>query len=264
MDLVEHTLDGKVALVTGAGSGIGAATAELLARAGARTGVLTHTPAEGRQVCAAIKKAGGEAAFLAADVSNEPQMRRAVAALTKRWGRLDIVVANAGINGVWSPLGKLKFAEWKQTMAVNLDGTFLALKHALPWLVKRGGAVVVVSSVNGNRMFSNTGATAYAVTKAGQVALARMLALELAPQRIRVNTICPGAIETRIDDSTERRGLDRATLVNFPQGEVPLTKGRPGSADQVAQLAWFLVSGLSSHISGTEVYIDGAESLLRG
>lgn len=264
MDLFTKTLDGKVALVTGAGSGIGAATACVLARAGAKVGVLTRTPAEGRKVCRAIDEAGGESLFLNADVSSESRMRRAVQALQKRWHRLDIVVANAGINGVWSNLDQLKFSEWKETLGINLDGTFLTLKYTLPLLRKRGGAVVVISSVNGNRMFSNTGATAYCVTKAGQVALARMLALELAPQRIRVNTICPGAIATAIDDNTERRGLERKVLVKFPEGEVPLTKGQPGTAEQVAQLAWFLVSDLASHISGTEVYIDGAESLLRG
>jgi NAD(P)-dependent dehydrogenase (short-subunit alcohol dehydrogenase family) len=114
-------------------------------------------------------------------------------------------------------------------------------------------------------MFSNTGATAYACSKAGQVAFARMVALELAPDGVRVNVVCPGAIETNIDENTERRELEEVKApVEFPEGKVPLTRGKPGSAEQVARLVLFLASDASSHISGTEVFIDGAQSLLQG
>lgn len=124
---------------------------------------------------------------------------------------------------------------------------------------------MIVASVNGTRMFSNSGASAYATSKAGQVAFGRMIALELAKHRIRVNTVCPGAITTHIDENTNRQDLDEAREpVIFPEGEIPLTNGKPGSAEQVAQLIWFLVSDLADHISGTEVFIDGAQSLLQG
>jgi NAD(P)-dependent dehydrogenase (short-subunit alcohol dehydrogenase family) len=114
-------------------------------------------------------------------------------------------------------------------------------------------------------MFSNTGATAYACSKAAQVAFAKMTALELAQHRIRVNVICPGAIDTDIDDNTERKNLEELQEpVNFPEGEIPLTDGKPGTSHQVAQLALFLVSDQASHITGTEVWIDGAQSLLQG
>jgi NAD(P)-dependent dehydrogenase (short-subunit alcohol dehydrogenase family) len=192
-------------------------------------------------------------------------MGNAFATVAKRYGRLDIVVANAGINGVWAPLDQLEVAEWDQTLAVNLRGTFLTVKLALPLLKERGGAVVVVSSINGTRVFSNSGATAYSCSKAAQVAFTKMTALELAKDKIRVNVVCPGAIKTNIDDSTERRSLEGIHLpVEFPQGDVPLTGGKPGSAEQVAQLIGFLACDASSHITGTEIYIEGGQSLLQG
>ena len=116
------------------------------------------------------------------------------------------------------------------------------------------------SSVNGTRVFSNTGATAYACTKAAQVAMAKMLALELAPYRIRVNAVCPGWIDTRIGDNMEVRGIE----TRIDDIQVPLTGNQPGRPEQVAELVLFLASDASSHITGTEVWIDGAESLLRG
>jgi NAD(P)-dependent dehydrogenase (short-subunit alcohol dehydrogenase family) len=125
--------------------------------------------------------------------------------------------------------------------------------------------VTVISSINGNRIFSNSGATAYACSKAAQVAFVKMIALELAKDRIRVNVVCPGAIETNIDHSTERRDMEDLHLpVNFPAGDVPLTGGTPGSASQVARVVTFLASDAASHVSGTEIYVDGAQSLLQG
>jgi len=265
MQIYKESLAGKVALVTGAGSGIGKATAKLLAFAGARVGVLTHNGEEAAATCEEIQHGGGEALRLVADVSDPAQMERALQELQTRWQRLDIVVANAGINGTWAPLEKLTAEIWDQTLSVNLRGTFLTVKHALPLLKVAGGAVVVVSSVNGTRIFSNTGATAYASSKAAQVAFSRMTALELAKHRIRVNTVCPGSIQTRIDQSTTREDLEKIRApVEFPAGNIPLTHGQPGTAGQVAQLIWFLVSDIANHITGAEVFIDGGESLLQG
>ena len=155
--------------------------------------------------------------------------------------------------------------EWNKTLTVNLTGTFLTVKYAIPLLKERGGAVIITASVNGTRIFSNAGASAYSSSKAGQVAFTKMAALELAKHKIRVNVICPGAIETAIDDSTERRDIEAAKEpVEFPEGSIPLTDGAPGKAEQVADLVLFLASDAASHISGTEIWIDGAESLLQG
>jgi NAD(P)-dependent dehydrogenase (short-subunit alcohol dehydrogenase family) len=193
-------------------------------------------------------------------------MERVVGEVVEKWGRLDVVFANAGINGVWAPIDELKPEEWEKTIAINLTGTFFSIKAAVPALRKQGGgSVIVTSSINGTRVFSNSGASAYSSTKAGQVALTQMLALELAKDRIRVNVICPGAIETEIEESTERRDLDKAKEpVEFPEGDLPLTDGKPGKAEQVAKLALFLASDDSDHITGTPVWIDGGQSLLKG
>lgn len=259
------SLEGKVALVTGGGSGIGRASAELLAREGVRVGVLGRSRDELAEVVAAITEQGGAAVALEADVSEPEQMRRAAEELAGQYGRIDIVLANAGINGVWAPLDELAPEEWDKTLSINLKGTFLTVKYALPYLKRRGGSVIITSSVNGTRMFSNTGASAYATSKAGQVAFAKMIALELAEQRIRVNVICPGAIETSIDENTQKRNLERVQEpVEFPEGEIPLTDGQPGSAEEVARLVRFLASDESRHISGAEIFIDGAQSLLQG
>jgi len=254
----------RVALVTGAGSGIGAATAALLAADGARIAALGRTERPLQQVVQQIEAAGGEAMPVVADVGGPAAMAAAVQQIVDRWGRLDIVVANAGSNGVWASLEDLAPEEWDATLRNNLTGTFLTVKYAVPLLKVNGGAVVVVSSVNGTRNFSNTGATAYSCAKAGQVAFAKMTALELARHRIRVNVICPGAINSNIHATTEGRDLDRLRFpVSYPEGWHPL-RGEYGEAEQVARLIGFLASDAADHITGTEMWIDGGESLLRG
>jgi len=258
-------LNDKVALVTGAGSGIGEAAARLLARHSAKVAALGRTAEELEQVVTAIEVAGGTAMSVVADISKEEEMENAVRHIIDRWGRLDIVFANAGINGVWAPIEELEPDEFRKTIDVNLVGTFLTIKYAVPHLKKQGGAVAITSSVNGTRIFSNTGATAYSCSKGAQVVMAKMLALELAKHHIRVNAICPGYIETQITENTEKRHVeDEKEPVEFPEGTIPLTDGQPGSPEQVAQLVLFLVSDASSHITGTEMWIDGAESLLQG
>ena len=173
-------LDDRVALVTGAGSGIGAAIARCYADAGARVAALSRTPDEVEGVVRDIERDGGTAAAVLADVSDAAAVERAVRDVASRWGRLDVVVANAGVNGVWAPIEELTPEEFARTIAINLTGTFLTIKYAVPLLKRQGGSVVVVASINGTRVFSNTGATAYSASKAGQVAITKMLALELA------------------------------------------------------------------------------------
>ena len=136
----------------------------------------------------------------------------------------------------------------------------------MPYLKKEGGSIIITSSVNGTRMFSNTGATAYSTSKAGQVAFAKMMALELAKYKIRVNVICPGAMESNIDESTDKSDNLKTEKepVEYPEGSIPLTDGQPGTPHDVAQLVFFLASDASRHITGTEVWIDGGKSLLQG
>lgn len=259
-------LAGKVALVTGAGSGIGKAAAKLMAEEGAKVALLGRSEDELEKTLVEIESSGGTAISVIGDISQPEQMQQANQKAAEKWGRLDIVFANAGVNGVWASLEELTPEEWNKTININLTGTFLTVKYAVPYLKKQpGSSIVITSSINGTRVFSNTGATAYSCTKAAQVAFTKMVALELAEHRVRVNVICPGAIETSIDENTERRNLEEIKEpVEFPEGKVPLTDGKPGTSEQVAQLVLFLASDAASHITGTEMWIDGGESLLKG
>lgn len=254
----------KVALVTGAGSGIGRATAMKMAEEGATVGVLGHTLREIEKTAEDIRSRGGEAITLEADVADEADMRQSVKQIITETGQLDIVVVNAGINGVWAPIDDIKAAEWDHTIRVNLRGTYMTLNTTVPHLKRRGGAIIMVSSINGNRTFTTPGATAYAATKAAQVAMTQQLALELGRYGIRVNAVCPGAISTRIDDNTELRDrMEAAIPAEFPEGDIPLTGGVAGDVDDVASTILFLASDQSRHITGTPVYVDGGQSLLR-
>ena len=258
-------LTGKVALVTGAGSGIGKAAAVLMAQQGARVAALGRTAHEVKQTATEIERDGKEAIALVADIAQEDQMQRAVQQMLDRWGRIDIVFANAGINGMWAPIEELSLVDWSQTITVNLTGTFLTIKYTVPHLKKQGGSLIITSSVNGTRVFSNTGATAYSATKAGQVAMAKMLAVELGPHDIRVNVVCPGSTKTELRANTQRKNLEQIKFpVQYPKGMIPLDGGKPATAEQVAQLVLFLASDAASHITGTEIWIDGASSLVTG
>ncbi|ODR93226.1 SDR family oxidoreductase [Sinorhizobium alkalisoli] len=255
----------RVALITGAGSGIGKAIALRLAGDNIAVAALGHTPEETATTVDEIRARGGDALALNADIRHEADMREAVEELIGKFGRLDVVVANAGINGVWAPVEDLKPQEWDETIATNLRGTYLTLHFCVPHLkAAGGGAIVVVSSINGTRTFTTPGATAYSATKAAQVAMVKQLALELGKHRIRVNAVCPGAIETNISDNTSQRGRDEAAVpVKWPEGDIPLTEGKPGEPEDVADVVCFLVSDAARHVTGSPVWVDGGQGLLR-
>lgn len=256
-------MKGRNVLVTGAGSGLGKATALLLAGEGVNLALMGRTPDELEETAEAARSQGAGVLTLVADIADEEQMRAAFGAIEREFGRLDGVFANAGINGTWAPLDDLSYEEWNETMRINLGGTFLTLHLSVPLMKGRGGSIVITSSINGTRTFTNGGASAYSTTKAGQVALGQMAALELARYGIRVNVICPGAIDSEIGDNTSKRHTQRATVrASYPDGTVPLTRGEPGSAGDVARLVRFLLSDDAGHVTGTPIWIDGAQSLL--
>jgi NAD(P)-dependent dehydrogenase (short-subunit alcohol dehydrogenase family) len=260
----------RVVLVTGAGSGIGAATADLLASRDFKVGVLTHTAQEAEETVRRITDRGGDALALVADVRDEKGMQLAVEELVDRYGGLDALFANAGINGAAGPLEELTLEDFDETMDTNLKGTFITLKAAVPHIKKRvkdgertGGVVVINSSINGTHTFNDPGTVIYSATKAALVAMTKLLALELAKDKVRVVAVCPGSIATEIDDNTEKRRVDEAGHdVRFPKGEIPLTGRQPGKTEQVAKLVAFLMSDEADHITGTEVVIDGGQSLV--
>ena len=258
-------LQARVALVTGGGSGIGKATAITFAREGAKVAVLGRTKKELDRTVAEIEADGGSALALEADVADEDAMLAAIAKLIEIYGRLDVVVVNAGVNGVWAPIDDLAPDEWDNTIRINLRGTYLTLHLAVPHMKEHGGgSIIVVSSINGNRTFTSPGATAYSATKAAQVAIVQQLAVELGRHKIRINAVCPGKIDTEIQDNTKLRDEDETAVpVDWPEGDIPLTEGAAGSALDVADVILFLASHRARHVTGVPIFVDGAQSLLR-
>lgn len=259
------SLANRVALITGGSSGIGKGAALAFAEHGARMSLVSRDADELAEVAEEIRALGAQVETIVADVSDAEQVKRACDQTFERFGRLDIVYANAGVNGVWAPIEELTVEEFDETIATNLRSTFLTIKFSVPYLKVQGGSVLITASVNGTRTFSNTGATAYSTSKAGQVAMAKMLAVELGHYGIRVNVICPGAISTNIGENTEQRDVDKVKVpAEFPEGTSSLTGKKPGNIHQVGRLALFLASDLADHITGEEVFIDAGSSLVVG
>src|SRR5690606_17025805 len=197
------------------------------------------------------------------NISRPEQVERFFSQVAERWGKLDAVFAHAGINGVWAPIEQITTEEWQETLNVNLSGTFFTLKYATSHMRETGGSLIVTSSINGTTKFSDLGASAYSATKAGLIGLVRLLALELAPRKIRVNAICPGAIDTEVEDHTELRNVPKSGELGKPAwGGIPLTMGKPGKPEDVASLVYFLASDEASHITGAAIPIDGGQSLV--
>jgi NAD(P)-dependent dehydrogenase (short-subunit alcohol dehydrogenase family) len=257
-------LENKVAFITGASSGIGAGTARRFAQEGAKIVLADVQEEEGHKLQQEIEAAGGQALYVECDVSQPEAVQSAITAAVEKFGRLDIVFANAGINGVWTPIEELKPEEWDKTIDINLKGTYLTVHYAVPHLkAAGGGSILITSSVNGTRTFSNPGASAYSTSKAGQVAFMKMIALELGRDNIRCNAICPGAIHTNIDERTEQRHTDQIGIkVELPEGSPALNEGQ-GEPVDVADTCLFLASDLGRHVSGVEIFVDGGASLLR-
>ncbi|WP_284639675.1 SDR family oxidoreductase [Paenibacillus silviterrae] len=261
--IVLPDLQDKIAFVTGAASGIGRGAAIALAKQGVKVVLADLKDERSEKVQREIESFGGQVLAEDVDIADANRVQQAIEAAVKQWGRIDIVFANAGINGVVAPIEDMKPEDWDKTLTTNLTGTFHTVKYAIPHMKQQGGSIIITSSINGSRKFTSFGMAAYSSSKAGQVAFAKMAALELARYHIRVNVICPGAIETNIGESTHPTPeLDKIKIpIQFPEGSQPLEHG-PGKPEQVADLVAYLASEASSHISGTEIYVDGAESLL--
>ncbi len=256
-------LAGKVALVTGGASGIGEATAYRFAEEGASVIVADIAMSDAQKVAEGIHSQGGEALGVCCDVTNLESVQRAFQAAQQRFGRVDIVFANAGIAGVWAPIEEMQPSEWERTLRTNLEGAFLTVHCAIPCLKGAGGgSVIITSSISGNRTFGQSGASAYSTSKAGLVAFMKMAALELARYGIRVNAVCPGGVPTNIQKTMSERHLEEIPLsVEFPEGN-PALHGGIGSPRDIADVCLFLASDLSRHVSGVEIYADGGASLL--
>ncbi len=249
---------GKVAVVTGGASGIGEACAETLAREGASVLITDIDDALGKGVVERITKAGGKAHYLRHDVRDEGAWPGVIAEAEKRYGRLDFMVANAGI-GIMSPIATMTLADWQRQQAINLDGVFLSIKHSIP-AMKRvgGGSIVLMSSVAGLR--GAPGLAAYSATKGGVRLLAKSVALEHAADNIRCNSVHPGIIATPIWEKipTGAEGNRRNAPIDPREraaASVPLP--RVGEAQDIANGVLFLCSDASNYITGQELVIDG-------
>ncbi|MBY8825225.1 glucose 1-dehydrogenase [Sphingomonas colocasiae] len=247
---------GKVALVTGAGSGMGAASATLLAREGAAVVVTDIRADSGEQVAADIRRAGGSAIFANHDVADEESWISALDQAHAAFGGLDIVVNNAGIGDPLGTVEALNLDEWRAMMRVNLDGVFLGVKHGIGAIRRtgRGGSIVNFSSILG--MVGSPNTAAYVASKGGVRLLTKSAALHCAAQRngIRVNAILPGWIRTPMSQGAlENRGVAAG-----PSRAIEATPlGRLGEPEEVAYGVLFLASDEASFVTGTELAIDG-------
>lgn len=259
-------LDEKVAIITGGGSGIGEATAKRFATEGAHVVICGRTREKLDETVETIDGQAGDVTALQADISDPTDVEGLYEQIDDRYGRLDIVFAHAGVNGVWAPIEEIEPKEWNRTVQINLSGTFYTVKYAVPLLKEQEkGSIVITSSINGTRKFSDIGSSTYSATKGGQLSFMKLMALELAEHQIRVNAICPGSIETAIEEHMEMRDTDATgEVAEYDESGIPLTGGAPGQPEQVAELVLFLASDRSSHITGTPVWIDGGQSLVQG
>lgn len=249
-------LQGRRALVTGASSGIGKATAERLGREGASVCVNYYSERErqdAEQVVATIEGSGAQAFALAADVGDEDAVRQLVTQAAERFGGLDLLVNNAGIEKK-VPVLEMSLDDWDAVMRTNLTGTFLCLREAGRVMAAAGGGVIVnISSVH--EFIPWPGFAHYCASKGGMKLLMETAARELAPHKIRVVNIAPGAIATPINRSV----LDDPQAKEAVEAEIPL--GRMGNADEIAAAVVWVASDEASYVTGTTVLVDGGMSL---
>jgi NAD(P)-dependent dehydrogenase (short-subunit alcohol dehydrogenase family) len=244
-------LEGKIALVTGAGSGIGRESALAFAAFRAQVMVSDVVVESGEETVAQIKAAGGEATFMRADVSQRADVEALIRQTVETYGRLDCAHNNAGIEGDMAPTCDCTEANWDRTIAINLKGVWLCMKYEIPQMLEQGGGVIVnTSSVAGLVGFVNL--PAYVATKHGVAGLTRTAALEYAQQGIRVNAVCPGVIHTPMIDRIV--GGDAEAEAQFTALE-PV--GRMGSPAEVAQAVVWLCSDAASFVTGIAMPVDG-------
>ncbi len=246
-------LAGKTALITGGNSGIGRATALLFAAEGAAVTLTGRDRERGEGVRAEIERSGGKALFISCDVSVAQQCRQAVEETVRAFGRLDILFNNAG---VFYPHTALDCSEeeWDRQLDINLKGTFLMSKYALPHMIAQGGGVIVNNS-SGWGVVGGDAAVAYCASKGGVVLLTKAMAIDHGRQGIRVNCICPGDVETpMLPDDARQRGMK---WEDYLAGAANRPMGRVGTAEEIAKSVLFLACDESSFMTGAALVVDG-------
>ncbi len=249
-------LQGKRAVVTGAGSGIGRASAKRFAAEGAALLIVDKTAAAVEETAAQIRAVGGKVIAVAADAGAESEVRAFIDKAVRDLGGLDIVYANAGVSGGLVPLFEQTVEMWQEILRVNLIGPFLAIRHAAPHMIKQGqGAIVCTASVAGLR--ANAGGHPYSASKAGVISLVQTAANSLTGTGVRVNAICPGLIETGMTRPIFERARERGSEGKIGQLN-PLQ--RHGEPEEIAAMALFLASDDASYVNGQAFAVDGGLS----
>jgi NAD(P)-dependent dehydrogenase (short-subunit alcohol dehydrogenase family) len=245
----------RAVLVTGGASGMGRATALLLAREGTAVAVVDRAADAAEDVAREITSGGGTAIAAAADVGREPEVAAAVASAVEAFGGLDGVVTSAGVfhGGDLKPLGEIELDDFLFVLQVNLAGTFLAMKHALPHLVTRQGAVVTIASTAALK--GHGYGSGYTASKGGVAALTRLAAVQYGRNGVRVNCICPGGVDTPMTAGT----WDRPEAQERIRRNVPLQ--RVAQPEEIASVAAFLLSDAASHLTGQTIAVDGGSTI---
>lgn len=252
---MQHELDDKRLVITGAASGIGRATALLAATEGAR--VVAVDLADGvHDTAREITRSGGEAVAVQADVSDEDAVKDFIGRCVAEFGGLDGVYANAGVSSGRRTIEELTVEDWQRTLAINTVGVFLAVKHAIPHLTAQGsGALLCTASVAGLR--ANAGGVDYSASKAGVISIVQTVAYQLYGSGVRINAICPGLIETGMTQGAFERARERGTEERI--GQINPSR-RAGQPIEIAQMACFLLSDRASYVNGQAVAVDGGLS----
>ncbi|MFL5721452.1 MAG: SDR family NAD(P)-dependent oxidoreductase [Chloroflexota bacterium] len=246
-------LDGKVALITGGAGAIGLATARRCAEEGARVVIADRDAARLDRAATDLRDGGLDVVALAVDVTSEASVRELLARIATDHGRLDILFTSAGVL-VSGSVVETSLEEWQRTLAVNLTGTFLCAKYAVPLMVAGGGgSIVLMSSTSG--LVAEQATAAYCASKGGIVMLGRQMALDFARDGIRVNVVCPGWIDTPFNDPAVERSGGVEALAPFIEAMVPI--GRQGEPEEVADVVVFLASDRSRLMTGSVVVADG-------
>jgi NAD(P)-dependent dehydrogenase (short-subunit alcohol dehydrogenase family) len=248
---MERELEGKVGLVTGGTSGIGRETAVLFAKAGAKIVVAGRREQEGQETVKFIRAAGGDGLFVKADVSKASDVETLIQKTVEKFGRLDLAFNNAGIEGKWVTIVKQSEEDWDRTISINLKGVWLCLKYEIQQMVEQGGGGSIVNMASITGLVGSAGAAAYSASKHGVIGLTKTAALETARSGIRVNAVCPGAIETSMSD----RLFGASHVHKYVLSCHPI--GRFGKTAEVAEAVVWMCSDRASFMTGQSLVLDG-------